>query len=145
MSMGKWRNQMKTLLTALALICVASSAFAGSTRISYPAEMLGTWCQVEIETGWAFYERGKCTGAVNSIVLSPNGDYVRIAPLWERVTVDERCKAIPKSYFKGWTDYVCTIGNGNGAASWTEKRNQKWVTYEGQAGRLGLGGASWTE
>jgi hypothetical protein len=115
------------------VIVLAPPAQAAEKKISYPAQMLGVWCQTRVENGWIFYERGKCHRAVNSIVLSPNGDYLRIAPLSERVSIEERCRAIPKSYFKGWTDYVCTIG------ATTEKRHHKWVTVgEGYDVELGL-------
>jgi hypothetical protein len=124
---------------AIALVASTAAANAAGKKIEYPAEMLGVWCQARTENGWAFFERGKCAGAVNSIVLSPNGDYLRIAPLSERVSIEERCRAIPKSYFKGWTDYVCTINNT------TEKRHHKWTLEEGYAAELGLSNAEWAQ
>ena len=89
---------MKTLLLAAALALSVTTAVPAPRspwpRNSYPAEMLGVWCQVETSVSLVFFERGNCTGAVNSIVLSANGDYVRIAPLSKLVTIEERCKAI---------------------------------------------------
>src|SRR5262245_43946581 len=116
----------KLLLSAVAFAAFSGTAPASATKISYPSNLLGTWCLTKAEDGWQWFERGKCNGAISSIVLSQNGDYTRVT----RDAV-ESCKADPKSYFKGWTDYTCKVGNR------TEKRFQKFLS---DGDELGLGG-----
>jgi hypothetical protein len=133
---------MNTLVLAASLaLASATAATAAGKTPNYPTDWLGVWCQAKVEYGWVYYERGKCNGAVNSIVFSPNGDYRRIAPLSERVQIVEECKAI--SYYRGWLDYKCVIGNG--ALGSIEKRYHKWTLEDGYAGALGLSNAKWAQ
>ena len=97
-------------------IVLASPLANAADRISYPSNVLGKWCLTSVEDGWRHFKRGnKCSDA--TLVLKQNGDYVLSSSEHE-----ERCKADPKSNFKGWMDYACTNIFGH-----TETRNQKFV------------------
>jgi len=59
-------------------------------------------------------------------VLKKNGDYVRTS-----LDHEQRCKADPKSYFRGWTEYSCSTGFA------PVKSTQKW-TIDEETHMLGL-------
>jgi hypothetical protein len=106
---------MKKIMFATAIV-LASPLANAADRISYPSNVLGKWCLTSVEDGWRHFKRGnKCSDA--TLVLKQNGDYVLSSSEHE-----ERCKADPKSNFKGWMDYACTNIFGH-----TETRNQKFV------------------
>jgi hypothetical protein len=126
---------MRTQYAAAALLLAATlPASAASKKISYPPEMLGLWCLSKVEPNWLTYERGKCSGAVGSVILRANGDYVRLVEEEaEGVSIQQRCRALPHTYFKGWTDYICTTGEATGKpttykAGAPEKVTHKWAT-----------------
>jgi hypothetical protein len=119
---------MKRLLLAAALALLAMFKPVHAAEISYPASITGKWCQADIKSeadGWIFFRRGKCTAETSeTLMLKKNGDYVLA---WTGGH-EHRCKANPKSYFKGWTDYTCNQG---------PKRTQKF-TIDEQTQTLGL-------
>jgi hypothetical protein len=120
-------TKMKTIF-ALALLAMLGISNANAAGISYPASVTGKWCFAEANDGWTYFKRStKCEEM--TLVLQKNGDYVITDGKYV-----ERCKADPKSYFKGWTDYTCTTING------VQKKNMKFTSYAGQPGKLGLTG-----
>jgi hypothetical protein len=118
------------LIASLVLTATAAAPAQAADKLSYPASVVGTWCQIETEhevDGWSFFSR-RCVADEDPVmvILSKNGDYTMVAEEW----IYQRCKADPKSYFKGWTDYTCTDKQGT-----TTRHNAKWVI---QGRNLGL-------
>ena len=119
---------MKTIFPMIMLTMLGVSN-ANASSISYPASVTGKWCFAEANDGWQYFKRrSKCEEA--TLVLQKNGDYVITDGKYE-----ERCKADPKSYFKGWTDYTCTSVFG------VQKKNIKFTSYAGEPNKLGLAGS----
>ena len=110
---------MKRILLALALV-LTSTVAVNAAGISYPSKVTGKWCLInQDEGGWRHFKRGSnCDDT--TLVLQSNGNYVLSANEYE-----QRCKADPKSYFKGWTDYVC-INHEEGRRS-TRKYTNKFL------------------
>jgi hypothetical protein len=99
-------------------------------NILIAAALVGSWCTVEIDGTWTWFERGKCKDDQHAtLILKKNGDYT-ITGLGD----DLVCKAVPKTRDnKGWTDYNCTHYGARVIKQ--PKSNQKFVTADG---RLGL-------
>jgi hypothetical protein len=129
----KETEMKKLFLTATTLLALAAPAKAEMSKAGVPA---GTWCQVDVKSeaeGWMFFKRGKCArdNEATTLILKANGDYI-LTGLGDEMV----CKVNPKSYFKGWADYTCTV---YGARVMKQpKRHQKFVIDTGNGGQLGL-------
>jgi hypothetical protein len=124
----------KLLLIAATLIAFATPASAAE-RMSKAGVPAGAWCHLdaEPETGsWMYFKRGKCAPDDDAItlILKPNGDYI-----FTGLGDEMECKVHPKSYFKGWADYSCTVYGAR--VHKQPKRTQKFVIDAGN-GELGL-------
>jgi hypothetical protein len=100
----KQRAKMtKTLLATAALALLATPALAGG-ELNY-GKAAGTYCLTSSDDMWSWFEPGKCPtngeGEWTQLTLKKKGDYTIVGEN------KLHCKADPKSYFKGWTNYIC--------------------------------------
>jgi hypothetical protein len=117
---------------AIAAMSIAMLAPAKAKDLISP-ELTGMWCLTNVDkNGWSTFNRvSKCQGEM-TLVLRQNGDYVLTGNEYEA-----RCKADPKSYFKGWTDYICSeSGEGPSGESTSKKKYHLKFLIDTETGEL---------